>query len=281
MAPHRTLWVRPAEEDAAAIAVEVEGADPRVEDAARQCSEMFGGLVTLSHKGVYLEPSVHLSLLNPEVVLDVTYEQRVKKPTIRRQRTSRRPPTRDLANELCDMYSHGLDAVEIGGLPSPPSMSAPHCDDIEHLVDAAPSVGLPSVSMEADPFDLEENFSRLSFAPRTNRRKMPTSVGIVREEMKQPTRKEKICTTSSTFVTAPKRSTSVRAKTKKEPITVDQAFQTGRLNDLPASTISEFLVNHGLSGNGNKKSLITRLERFGPVLIKSNDFVEVPTRHRF
>ena len=277
MSLHRTLWVRPAEEDAVAIPVKVIGSDPLVEDVARQCSEMFGEMVTLSHKGVYLEPSMHLSLLNPEVVLDVTRDmkqQRTRRPTVRKERSSHRAPTRDLANEICDLYSRGLDAVDVGGLQT-------QSEEIEFLCESGPAVGLPSVSMETETLDLEENFSRLSFVPRTTRRKMPTSVGIVREELHgKPSRKDKIQTTSTSFV-APKRSTSVRSKVKKEPLSVEQAFQMGKLSDLPGSIISEFLVNHGLSGNGNKKALITRLERFGPVLIKNDDFIEVPIRHGF
>eukprot|EP01063_Lacrimia_lanifica_P012262 TRINITY_DN18879_c0_g1_i1.p1 TRINITY_DN18879_c0_g1~~TRINITY_DN18879_c0_g1_i1.p1 ORF type:complete len:434 (+),score=153.82 TRINITY_DN18879_c0_g1_i1:45-1346(+) len=96
--------------------------------------------------------------------------------------------------------------------------------------------------------------------------------------------------TSGTFrrpMTSPKRTRSPPPATKvhRAPaaaaLSVEDACAKGRLAEVPVEELSKFLKSKGLSGQGGRKTLTARIERFSAAILKHSNFRPVDTQHAF
>eukprot|EP01064_Diplonema_japonicum_P031957 TRINITY_DN588_c5_g1_i1.p1 TRINITY_DN588_c5_g1~~TRINITY_DN588_c5_g1_i1.p1 ORF type:complete len:283 (+),score=68.54 TRINITY_DN588_c5_g1_i1:60-851(+) len=258
------VWVKT--DDGSAVPINVMGKRKValcIDDLTVQCEKdmrLVDGRVVAMHEGVVLPGAMRLSLMREDALLDLEITDArsgSEGPAFKELR--RASEERNCAEEIC---GYGYPQID-----SPAS--------VEHGVDhACPSEDLLRVPFYDTVFDSPEKIEDVhETIPRRSKPKKsvePTSRSLRRPSL-EPTRS----------ATPSKKKTVKKNKGSKATLSVEAAFQAGKLDTVATESLSSFLVARGLSGMGSRKALIARIERFGPVIVKQAAFHALVTNREF
>ncbi|KAJ9473397.1 hypothetical protein DIPPA_28152 [Diplonema papillatum] len=310
------VWVRLMNGEEAPLEVTGVTGTPVVRDVIRCAKAMFKlkdavGSLRVQYDGVPLAENLPLSMIKEEAVLHIDAGGR-KKPAAGNQ--SAKTPSREQnphqdEEASDDDYCRSPSPVPVETLNtgesvcsedsdadplSPPCVETP-CDGAYTLTDL---IEFPSSSLSDEPYPsslapaVPLNTKRVAQKHRATQHRTkvhPVADAGGSEEddgafdnvLKcfQDMKLSNECAAPAKQVSS--KTPARRATAAARGLTVEQAYQTDRMEELTVATLSAFLVSRGLSGKGTKKALIQRIGRFAPVFVKATPFAEVETRPSF